>query len=549
MSLRSPLGYSLPEETARVARAAFPKGNPYLRLADVLGPIFPNPDFADLYSAVGQPAEDPAHLALVTLFQFAEGLTDRQAADAVRSRIDWKYALCLPLDDDGFDASVLAEFRARFLSNGAERRLFERLLEGLKDQGVVKGGGRQRTDSTQVLAAIRSLSRLGCVGETVRHALNAVATVAPGWLRGWAPPEWDDRYGQRRQEARLPTGPAARQVLAEHIGADGRQLLAALDDPSAPGGLGQIEPVRILRRGWLEQYHAGEPIRWRTGDDLPPAAVMIASPYDEEARASHKRETVWTGYKVHLTETCDADAPHLITHVETTVATTQDVERTAAIPAALAEQHLLPREHLVDMGYRDSGLLLDSPRDYGVDLVGPLPGDTSWQARAGAGFDLTRFTVDWAAEQAICPRGKTSWRWLPAQDDHDNAVIHIKFRQEDGAACPARSRCTRSKTTGRQITVRPQAAHAAIQAARQAQTTTAFQERYALRAGVEGTISQSVRRCAARRSRYIGLAKTALSHTFMAAALNLVRLATWLAGSPPATTRPSAFAALAPMAT
>jgi transposase len=116
MSLRSPLGYSLPEETARVARAAFPKGNPYLRLADVLGPIFPNPDFADLYSAVGQPAEDPAHLALVTLFQFAEGLTDRQAADAVRSRIDWKYALCLPLDDDGFDASVVAEFRARLLS-------------------------------------------------------------------------------------------------------------------------------------------------------------------------------------------------------------------------------------------------------------------------------------------------------------------------------------------------------------------------------------------------------------------------------------------------
>src|SRR5215210_2624342 len=152
MSLRSPVVYCLPDETAR---AAFPRGNPYLRMYDALGPLFSSPDFADLYPADGQPAADPAQLALVTIFQFIEGLSDRQAADAVRGRIDWKYALCLPLEDEGFDASVLSEFRARLIAGGAERRLFETLLERLKDEALVKPRGRQRTDSTHVLAAIQ----------------------------------------------------------------------------------------------------------------------------------------------------------------------------------------------------------------------------------------------------------------------------------------------------------------------------------------------------------------------------------------------------------
>ena len=130
-----------------------------------------------------QPAEDPAQLALVTLFQFAEGLTDRQAADAVRARIDWKYALRLPLEDTGFDSTVLVEFRARLLAGDAERRLFDTLLDCLKTHGFVKARGRQRTDSTHVLAAVRTLNRLELVGETVLFALNRLTVVAPDWLR------------------------------------------------------------------------------------------------------------------------------------------------------------------------------------------------------------------------------------------------------------------------------------------------------------------------------------------------------------------------------
>src|SRR5215210_7242419 len=315
MSLRSPVVYCLPDETAR---AAFPRGNPYLRMYDALGPLFTSPDFAGLYSKEGQPAEDPARLALVTIFQFVEGLSDRQAADAVRGRIDWKYALCLPLEDAGFDASVLSEFRARLIAGGAVRRLFAGLLARLREHQLLKPRGRQRTDSTQVLAAIQVLTRLECIGEMLRHALDTLARVAPEWVRASVPGTWVDRYGRRFQEYRLPAGVPERTALAEQIGADGRHLLAAVAASTAPAWLREVPAVETLRRCRVQQFYAEDPIRWRAATDLPPAPLLLSSPDDPEARYSRKRATEWTGYKVHLTETCDEDRPHLITDVATT---------------------------------------------------------------------------------------------------------------------------------------------------------------------------------------------------------------------------------------
>lgn len=197
MSLDAPLGYIIPDETARVARAAFPKGNRYILMRDALGPLFTNPEFADLFPKDSAPAEAPAQLALITVMQFAEGLADRQAADAVRGRIDWKYALALELTDPGFDASVLCDFRTRLLAGGAEQRLFETMLVLFKEQGLLKARGRQRTDATHVLAAVHVLNRLECIGETLRHALNSLASRAPEWLRAWVPPLWFERYSRR----------------------------------------------------------------------------------------------------------------------------------------------------------------------------------------------------------------------------------------------------------------------------------------------------------------------------------------------------------------
>jgi len=549
MSLRSPLAYELPEETARIARAALPTGNPYLRLADTLGPIFRNPDFADLYPTEGQPAEDPAQLALVTVFQFAEGLTDRQAADAVRSRIDWKYALCLPLDDDGFDHSVLSEFRARLLAGAAELRLFETVLTCLKDQGLVTARGRQRTDSTHVLAAIQRLSRLECVGETLRHTLNVLAVAAPDWLRAGTPAGWFDRYGPRVQEYRLPKGQAARAALAAQIGADGRALLARLDDPAAPAGLGQLPAVAVLRQVWAQQYQAADdptaPGGWRAAAALPAAAERIVSPYDAEARLSVKRETVWTGYRVHLTETCDAERPNLITDVATAPATEADSAVTAQIHARLDRRALLPGEHLVDAMYVTADHLVTSRTEHGLDLVGPVGADTSWQARQQTGYAVAQFAIDWDAQQARCPQGQASASWKPGPETEEHPSVTIRWAPADCGPCPARARCV-SHAGARTVTVRAHPQYDALMAARQQQTSPAFKERYAQRAGVEGTISQGVQRTGLRRTRYIGLAKTALGHLFIATALNLIRVAAWLAETPRSVTRRSAFAALAP---
>jgi transposase len=186
---------TIPAETRRVAQAAFPKGNLYLRLRDELGPLYEDATFADLFPQRGRPAESPGRLALITVFQFAEGLSDRAAAAAVQSRIDWKYALGLELTDAGFDASVLVEFRARLVASDQAQLLFELLLNRLRAAQLVKARGRQRTDSTHVLAAVQALHRLECVGETLRHALDTLARVAPDWLRAQAEPDWFARYG------------------------------------------------------------------------------------------------------------------------------------------------------------------------------------------------------------------------------------------------------------------------------------------------------------------------------------------------------------------
>jgi transposase len=234
MSLRAFPGSPIPEDTVRVARAAFPKGNRYMQMHDALGSIYSDGQFAGLFSQTGQPAEAPARLALVLVLQFAEGLSDRQAADAVRGRIDWKYALALELTDPGFDASVLSEFRTRLLHGEAEHLLLETLLTLLQEHGLLKARGTQRTDSTHILAAIRTLNRLELVGETMRYALNRLAVVAPAWLRAHMQPAWPERYGSRVENYRFPKADAARQRLAATIGADGFALLQAAYAPDAP---------------------------------------------------------------------------------------------------------------------------------------------------------------------------------------------------------------------------------------------------------------------------------------------------------------------------
>jgi transposase len=355
----------IPPETARVARAAFPKGNRYLRVADALDTLFTDDAFWALFPTHGQPAFPPWRLALATILQFAEGLSDRQAADAVRSRIDWKYVLRLELTDPGFDASVLSEFRGRLLAGSAESLLFDMVLTWCRDRQLVKARGRQRTDSTHILAAVRALNRIEVVGETMRQALNTLAVAAPEWLRAVSLPDWRDRYARRAEDDRLPTTQAARAALTLTIGYDGWRLLSAVNHADIPPWLRQVPAVDILRRVWLQNYQwDGTQLHWREADNIPPAAQFVSSPYDLDAHYARKDTTQWVGYKVHLTETCGDDLPHLITHIETTPGPTANGVATPRIHAALQQRGLLPRTHIVDTGFLDAELLNQSTRDW-----------------------------------------------------------------------------------------------------------------------------------------------------------------------------------------
>lgn len=546
MSLKPQELGPIPEETARVAHAAYPKGNVFMQMRDELGTIYQDEAFTHLFSHTGQPAEAPWRLALVTVMQFAEGLSDRQAADAVRGRIDYKYALGLDLTDPGFDHTVLSEFRARLVAGNSEQLLLDTMLTLFKERGWLKARGKQRTDSTHVLAKIRALNRVLCVGETLRHALNCLAMVAPDWLRAHSQPEWVERYEARMEDARTPLGDEARHAFAEVIGADGASLLSAIYEVTAPGFLCEIPAVETLRQVWIQNYTwIDGQISWRSSENIPPASRYIGSPYDVEAHYSKKRSTTWVGYKVHLTETCEKDEPHLITHVETTSAPVSDDARTALIHEALKHKDLLPDQHMVDTGYVDAKLLVESQQDYQIDLVGPTRRNHQWQASQQTGFDADHFLIDWEHQQATCPEGHTSSSWTPAIDNRTNEVIKIKFSTKDCQVCPSLRLCTQSiRHVRRTVTIRPKEQYDALQARRQYETTQDFKALYATRAGVEGTISQGVRTMGLRRSRYIGQERTHLQHVATAAAINIVRLIRWLNGEPHAKTRQSPFAQL-----
>lgn len=548
MSMQPRKADEIPAETARVARAAFPKGSLAIRIRDELGPLFNDEAFADLFPARGKPAWSPGRLALVMVLQFVEGLTDRQAAEAVRARIDFKYALGLELHDPGFDFSVLSEFRDRLVEADAARRVLDGVLDAARDQGLLRAAGRARTDSTHVLTAARELSWLEMVAETLRSALNALAQADPGWTTRIAEPDWFKHYATRVEGSRFPKAKANRQEVGTRIGRDGMLLLEAVGAADAPDHLRVLPEVETLRQMWVQQFHQveGQVVR-RGPKDRPPGAMRLVTPYDLEARGSLKRDTVWDGYKVHLTETCEVDAVHLVTNMATTVATTPDSVMSEHIHDDLAARECLPGEHWVDAGYPTASQVVAARTGHGVDLQGPVAANTGTHNAAGEGFDQEAFTIDWANKQVRCPGGSTTAGWHERLSQQGLPVIRVRFSVLDCRPCPLSGACLGSSTQERrELRLRHHDEHHALRVAREAQGTDAWKERYKVRAGVEGAISQGVGRCGLRRSRYRGLAKTSLQHQLIGAAINLARIDAHLTRTPRARTRTSHFAGLRP---
>jgi transposase len=545
MTLKPAVVGPIPETTLHTARAAFPKGSVVMKLRDEFGSLYHDENFRHLFPTRGQPSLPPWRLALVTVLQYLEHLSDRQAADAVRGRIDWKYALGLELDDPGFHFSVLSEFRLRLIVGNAEALLLDTMLTHFQERGLVKSGGKQRTDSTHVLAAVHDLSLLELVGETLRAVLNDLATVVPAWLCTVTQPEWLGRYGRRIEEYRLPRAKAAREAYAAQVGQDGFLLLDALESDPELVEVRARPLVSIFRTTWAQHFERLEGgCRWRPGSELPPVGERLCSPYDPEAHYSDKRRTQWVGYKVHLTETCDDDAVHLIVNTHSGPAEVPDVASTGDIHEALAKKNLLPTEHVVDAGYMDAELVVSSAAKHNVTLIGPARINGSWQSKANQGYDQSHFLIDWEHQFATCPQGHRSTKWRPGKDAFNSDIIALQFSRTDCSPCPVRSLCTRSASTPRHLGLKPRDQYEALQQGRAQHSSPEWRERYDVRAGIEGTLSQGIRGYGLRQTRYIGLAKTGLQHVGTAAAINILRVVNWLDGKQRETTRTSRFATL-----
>ena len=309
----------------------------------------------------------------------------------------------MQLTEPGFDHSVLSEFRDRLAEGDRADRLLAVMVDRLAEAGLVRARGRQRTDSTHVLAAVRRLSRVELVAETMRAALEALAELDEVWLSGVMPPQWAGRYGRSARHERQPAGAAALRQYVDQVGADGIALLQAVYGPMASVGGPVVAAVEVLRQVWVQQfwYDESATLRWREAklsrarksregttrrrcktsaadDDEEPArvpwsSVEIVSPHDPQARFSHKPGKVeWVGYKDHQTEACDEEHPHFIVHLLTTPAPEQDIGVVGGIHAALAEQQLAPAEHFVDSGYVTPETVHHAAADHAITIVGPV---------------------------------------------------------------------------------------------------------------------------------------------------------------------------------
>ncbi|WP_219464490.1 IS1182 family transposase [Nonomuraea rhizosphaerae] len=542
-----------------------------MRVRDELGALFDDAEFAAAYGRRGAPGLPPALLAMISVLQKVENLTDRAAADRVKYGMDWKYALSLELEDPGFDHTVLSEFRSRVAAHGLEEKALDAVLAVLVEKGLVKAGGKQWTDSTHVISAVRDLNRLELAGECVRAALEALSAAAPGWVEQVLDvPGWADRYRARVDSWRLPASAAKREELARNYGADGYALVAAVYAPFSPLWLRNLPAVQALRVMLVQNYvritggKGREVVKRREsledgGEGLPPGRYRLTSPYDTDARWAAKGDDLfWNGYKVHVTETCgtagndagaeDAQAgvrrpPNLITQVATTDATVPDNQMTQAVHEMLQRRGLVPAEHYLDSGYPSAELLVSARKSFGITLVTPMLLDTSPQARAGAGFDRTAFTVDWENGQVTCPQGRQNSSWSPCLQRGSEAIV-VGFPVEACRGCPVRSSCTASSRKGRQLTLRPREIQQALDEARAEQSTKQWQDKYRLRAGAESTIKQAVAVTGIRHTRYRGLPKVHLDHVLSAVALNLIRLDAWWNGKPLDQTRTSHLARL-----
>ncbi|MFD5505906.1 transposase [Streptomyces sp. NPDC127061] len=443
----------------------------------------------------------------------------------------------MELEDPGLHHSVLVDFRERLAEEDRADKLLDLALEKVRAVGLVRERGRQRTDSTHVLSAVRDLTRLERVTEAMRAALEEIARRAPHELVALVNEKWAKRYGRAarlgknpRRAARLGKNPSKPKTRIKETGEDIRLLLRYVHRylPALRDG----EQIQALRQIFVQNYvlDAADRPQWREPEDagLPPSALAIVSPYDTSARYARRGETRWTGFLAHVTETCAPDTPSVITDVTTTKAPVHDTKALPGILANLDDRNLLSKKHFVDGGYLSVALKQQVAREHGVGLVGPIRARTTRQSREGTVFHREAFTIDWDKKQVTCPQGKMSRRW--STPPSLAAYVNVEFAPDDCRQCPVKTACTR--TDARKVTFLPRDLYDILSESRTEQQAQEWLSHYSLRAAIESTISEFVNGHGMRQCRYRSHSKAHVQHVLTAIAVNLERIDVHLPTTP-----------------
>ena len=522
MSLQWFLPREVPADTAELGRVVLAPDNVYRMIGDRFNELWPAQSvFAPMYCDTGRGAIPPLLLSLVTVFQALEKLPDRVAAAMVASRIDWKYALHLPLTFTGFHFTDLMAFRQRLEEHDQERLVFDEFVKRLQALGLVRRRPNVRTDSSRVLGRVHRLSQLELVTESLRVALQATAKAALEWCEQAVPSALRETYSQRQGEYGLSDAEVKARLI--EVGKDAFWFLAQVDR-SAPAVVRELPEVVTLRTVLQQQFPDGP---GRPPAKRPAGGNIIESPHETEARRASKRGESWTGYKVQVTETYDTDLPHIIVDMEVTDATANDSPELSNIQDRMKERGIVPREQQVDQGYVSGDNLAESD-EQGIALLGMPPADTV----GPKGFRQTDFEIDEEKQEAVCPAGQKSvvWNLRESYPRRPNGLpaIQIRFAAKACQECKFLGQCTKSKQ-GRSLLLHPH--RDLLKARREEAQTETFKERLHPRAGIEGTVSELVRAHGMRQARYRGKGKVRLQGYFAATAANLKRTMRYLASA------------------
>lgn len=510
----------IPVDIARLGQILLAEDDPYRLIGDRLSDLIGDEDFAELYETTGGAAISPMLLALVTVFQMMEKLPDRAAALAVVMRIDWKYALHLPLEWEGFHFTNLNHFRQRLLEHDAEYLVFDKLVHKLVELGFIRRRGPQRTDSSKLLGEVAKLSRLEMVWETMRVTVKALLAEDKGWAEATLPESFREQYQEKQRSYKF-----SKEKVAESLcqaGADGFWLLQQVAKGSA--ALQALPEVVTMRTVWEQQFELDKEAQYRGPRAKVDPHGLIQSPHEPEVRYRQKRGKGWQGYVAQVTETAEEKGEaNFITDVEVTDAQVSDVNALPEIQERLSERDVPPKEQYVDHAYV-SGTRLAESAQAGIDLIGPVS-----QESGPCEFKLSDFTVDVEQRQAICPAGNAATRWT-VRTRRDGSKEYVAHYEGQCATCSLRAKCTEA-VAGRTLTIHEH--HDFVVARRAEMETAEFWHKMKRRPPVEGTISQLMR-MGARRARYRGRRKVNLQLIFTATALNLKRLLrAWAQGQKP----------------